>query len=266
MNKIIEILKQYFEKSRVDFKAVLFLLCLGTSLYPELFGGLTGLVSESLLDDFKPVLNIIITWYFSIAKISLFLFIISLVVDWIDNKIDEKYNISCLHGEDWSFGVFALRLGSFLSKLGYDFFVYIYLILVLIKGNPVIQKGNIYWDILTSWQKYIFGLFALVTIIIVVQNLIDAWFVVHPIESIPSVIKQTDYHSYIKMNQTDDGNHLLLRSHKKRYFIVSKEAKESIEPMDYILRKHVWYNVKFDTTDFEEAKYYFNNIDKLDAQ
>ena len=36
--------------------------------------------------------------------------------------------------------------------------------------------------------------------------------------------------------------------------------------MDYILRKHVWYNVKFDTTDFEEAKYYFNNIDKLDAQ
>ena len=266
MDKIIEFLKKYFEKSRVDFKAVLFLLCLGASFYPEVVGDLTRLVSESLLDGFKPFLNIVITWYFFIARVSLCLFVISLVVEWIDTKIDEKFNISCFHGDDWSFGVFARRLGSFLSKLGYDFFVYIYLILVLIKGNPVIQKGNIYWDILTTWQKYIFGLFALVSIIIVFQNLIDAWFIVHPIESIPSVIKQTDYHNYIKMNQTDDGNYLLLRSDKNRYFIVSKETKKPISPMDYISRKHIWYNVKFNTTDFEEAKYYFNNIDKCNAQ
>lgn len=64
MDKIIEFLKKYFEKSRVDFKAVLFLLCLGASFYPEVVGDLTRLVSESLLDGFKPFLNIVITWYF----------------------------------------------------------------------------------------------------------------------------------------------------------------------------------------------------------
>ena len=260
MSKIIEFLEKYFEKSRVDFKVVLFLLCLGSSLCPEVVSRVTGLISELLLNDFKPISDTIITWYFSIAMMVLVLFVIAFIVELLDEKLDEKYNISCLHGDDWSFGVFTIRLGSFLSKLWYDFFIYIYLILVLIKGNPVLQKGSISWGILKDCQIFIFCFFTLISIIIVVGDLFDAWFVVHPIEGIPSVIKQSDYYSYTKMNQTDKGDYLLLRSDNKRYFIVEKETKDNVEPMDVIHRKNIWYDVKFNTTDFEEAKYYFNNI------
>lgn len=256
MDEVIKFLKEYFEKSRVDFKAVLFLLCLGASLCPEVVGRLTGLISKSLLDGFKPVSDIIITWYFLIAVISLLLFILAGVIE----LIDESCNGIRLHGDNWSFGIFALRLASFLSKLWYDGFIYVYLILVLISGNPVLQKGSISWGILKDYQIFIFCFFTLVSIIIVVKDLFDAWFVFHPIEGIPKVIKQSDYYSYTKMKQTDKGDYLLLRSDNKRYFIVEKETKKNVEPMDVIHRKNFWYNVKFNTTDFEEAKYYFDNI------
>lgn len=263
MSKIIEFFEKYFEKSRVDFKVVLFLLCLGSSLCPEVVSRVTGLISESLLNDFKPISATIITWYFSITIMVLVLFVIAFMLELLDEKYD---NITCLHGDDWSFGVFTIRLGSFLSKLWYDFFIYIYLILVLIKGNPVLQKGSISWGILKDYQIFIFCFFTLVSIIIVVEDLFDAWFVFHPIEGIPKVIKQSDYYSYTKMNQTDKGDYLLLRSDNKRYFIVEKETKENVEPMDVIHRKDFWYKVKFNTTDFEEAKYYFDNICKEEGK
>ena len=262
MDEVIKFLKKYFEESRVDFKVVLFLLCLGASLCPEVVGGLTGLISKSLLDGFKPVSDIIITWYFLIAVISLLLFIFAGVIE----LIDESCNGIRLHGDNWNFGIFALRLASFLSKLWYDVFIYVYLILVLISGNPVLQKGSICWGVLTSFQIYIFCFFTLISIIIVVQDLFNAWFVAPPIEDIQSVIKQSDYYNYTKMNQTDKGNYLLLRSDNKRYFIVKKKIEYNVEPMETMQKKNIWYDVEFDTTDFEEAKYYFNNIDKHDAK
>lgn len=259
MKELIELVKNYLNKSRIDFKYILFILCLGTTIFPNFFADITNLAGNTLLMGYKPLAAVIINFYFFLVAVTIFTLFTSVFIEFIDEKLPLD-----LHGANWSFGILANRTTRFFERLGFDTFVYIYLLIIFIYGAPRFDMENISIGELTDFQIILFELLTILGVIVTSIHLFNALFVFNLVqeECIPKIITNNDYQNYNVLNKKrQDGREFqMLKAQNDCYFIVEKLTEIENQFVSRNLNGYIKYKVKFHSTLFDDIKYYFDHI------
>ncbi|HEL1587325.1 TPA: hypothetical protein TXJ16_001883 [Streptococcus suis] len=264
MKEFYDNLKKSFSKYNIEFRHVLLWLSIGAIFLPSKFKNLLEVFNLSILKDLKNVAEVFIQIYFDLIVwlfvILMILLILDRISNWIEQKTDYKYSIS---GENWSFGIAAIRISNILMYLSIDIFVYIVLLMFLVDGSIVFQiTDNITINQLSLFQSGIFEFLMVINIIASIVSTFNSIFVLPSIdeEIIPKTyIFEAEYPRYTELRRLNNNqiNYVLLKNRNERYY-VAKEEVHTVKD-SYIPRKKYSYKVLNTTRDFSEAVYSFES-------